>query len=628
MINLSDSLLASLTWINWIELAVALALFLGPGFGLLTFFPDRHRFTLMQSIGLSFGLSLSLWSALLAWLYVAQIALNPAIELALLSAGWLVGLLRTWPQLRLRQISCGAWIKRNASEIALAGVLCIAAIAGLVALRHSFAGLGSDSYHQTLIVQMIVESGMLPANFEPYAPLVTFMYHFGFHGLAAAMIWLTGLKSVVMVPILGQILMAAAALSVAFFTQVAFRNREATLASAAIVGLASVFPAYLVNWGRDTELAGLVLLPLFLGLIWYWVKADFPWAPIPLIGVLAAGIALTHYRVVLMAALGALVFFGSALVRRPDRQIFKLGLVQQFVAVAIAGLLIAPWLWHIFSARQQGYPIDVGNPGPTFFSLDRLGGALNYPTNNVLIALALLAVALGIWRRESVIIALSTWTALMLFLSLPWLASVFMDTVSVVMCLFFPAGVAISWIVVLIDRPGLRWRATRWAALALLAILCIRGIVGIIYIVDSDLNYVRADDLRAMEWIQIHTPRSARFMVNTFHWDFQSTFVTGSDAGYWLPLLTGRSSVLVPVIYSFERSDLPDLNEQLVALDRLEGHLTTPEAMAMLEREGVTYVYIGQRGGPIVAQELLHSQEFKLEFQSGSVYVFSFSGAN
>jgi hypothetical protein len=62
-------------------------------------------------------------------------------------------------------------------------------------------------------------------------------------------------------------------------------------------------------------------------------------------------------------------------------------------------------------------------------------------------------------------------------------------------------------------------------------------------------------------------------------------------------------------------------------LDQLGGHLTSPEALALLQRAGITHVYAGQRGGPIVVEELLRSPAFVLDYQQDAIYVFRFLGA-
>lgn len=172
-----------------------------------------------------------------------------------------------------------------------------------------------------------------------------------------------------------------------------------------------------------------------------------------------------------------------------------------------------------------------------------------------------------------------------------------------------------------------RGPAMRWVMSAGLIGLAVWGAVSIANIVETNAPYVQADDLPAMDWIRNNTPASARFMVNTFHFDFSDDYVLGSDAGYWLPLLAGRATITAPMTYTAERAASPDFLQRLVAFNRLNGNLNTPEAMALLQKEGITHVYVGQRGGPIAAAELMKSPNFKLVYQSGSAYVFELVNA-
>ena len=211
----------------------------------------------------------------------------------------------------------------------------------------------------------------------------------------------------------------------------------------------------------------------------------------------------------------------------------------------------------------------------------------------------------------------------MVLLSTPRFAGAFMDTISVVISLYLPASVAIGWMIAaIVDRWAGRLRSLRWVARVGLAGLSLWGAAAIGSIVEPGAAYVGPDDLPAMDWIQANTPASARFMVNTFHWDFLPNYVIGSDAGYWLPLLAGRATVTAPMIYLSERSTSPEVFDRLSALDRLGGQLTSPEALALLRREGITHVYIGQRGGPISVVELEGSPYFRLVYRHNEVYVF------
>jgi hypothetical protein len=614
--------LISLSLADWAKLVTALWLFLGPGYGLLSYYPKRGQFDSTQTIAISFSLSIALWAIMLAWLHGLGIALAPVGAFVILSSGWILGLLRTRPWLRLSPSLLTEAVRGDRSRIALWAILLISALMGIWALRNSVVGPGSDSYHHTLITRMIVDRGMLPDGFQPYAPIVTFTYHFGFHGLAAAISWLTGLSPVTIVPILAQILVAAAALSAAFFAQVTTRSRSVATIAAGIAGLVAVYPSYFINWGRYTQLTGLVILPVLLALLWMWVDSRAERILAPFIGVLAGGLALAHYRVAIMAIIGGAIIVGlNGLSRWHGWIVWRQATWRLVVSASIAGSLTLPWILQLLGAQSQGYRIDLGAPAAAYFSLERASVA--YSTNDILIGLTIVAVILGWTRRERVVIVLSLWALAMLILSTPRFAATLMDTVTVIISLYFPVSVAIGWaLAVILDWLDTRVSLLRWGVQAGLVTLLAWGAAGIGSIVDPRGLYVQPDDLPAVEWIQSHTPVSSYFMVNTFHWDFLPTFVIGPDAGYWLPLLAGRRTVTAPMIYSNERSSSPDFADRLAALDRLGGNLTSPEALALLRREGITHVYIGQRGGLISAEELIKSPHFKLVYKNNAVHVF------
>src|SRR5205823_14505829 len=122
--------------------------------------------------------------------------------------------------------------------------------------------LGADTYHHTLIAGLLVERGGLPANYEPYAPIRSFAYHFAFHSLVAWLHWWTGAGIGELVGLAGHLVNAAVALGVAFFVLRALGDGLVALLAAWLVALLCVFPAYFANWGRFTQASGLLLLPV------------------------------------------------------------------------------------------------------------------------------------------------------------------------------------------------------------------------------------------------------------------------------------------------------------------------------------------------------------------------------
>jgi hypothetical protein len=608
---------------QWFKLFVAGILFIGPGYALLSFVPFKDRFNKTDQMLLSFAFSVGFWAVLLAWLQWTGASLNAAWTLAIFLIGWGVGLVRNRPW----KIGCSliGQLFGDLNQISLWVALSISLMVGLYSIRHVVVGLGSDSYHHTLITQMLVDQGKIPTNYLPYAPIITFSYHYGFHALAAAIVWLTGIPTRLVVPILGQILVPLSGLSVAFFAFQVIGKRIAGTIGAAITALAAVFPFYMLNWGRDTQILGLTLLPVFLGLVWLWRKEDFRSSFIPWLALSAAGISLAHYRVTLMAILAVMLLFFLELVYYPT-ELKQIGVRLREWAMVASGVLflVGPWMLHVYLSHRQGYPVNIGTVDGSFFSITRLGQpALDYPTNFVLLTLACIALISGWILHDRFIIWLTLWTAIMLLLSRPPFAGQFMDTVSVLISLYIPLAVAVGWLFAKVlehvPTSGVWLKA---AILALSSAYLLWSATNIPKYIDPAGAYVTREDLAAADWIRANTPPNAYFMVNTINFSFSPKFIIGPDAGYWLPLLAGRRTVTLPMTFQIERFSQPNVLDQLVNLHHLAGYLTTSDALNLMRADGIYYIFLGQKGGMISAEQLSGSADYKMVYHQSATYVF------
>lgn len=586
--------------------------------------PRTFRLNRIQSILLAYCLSLSFWAVLLAWLHQFRIPLGPVSSGSILVSGWVLG---WFLRRKLRQSTARTAIQP--AQIALGALFLLLAGAGLWTLKDIVVGTGSDSYHHTLITQIISERGLVPDDFKPYAPIESFSYHFGFHGFTALLVWLTGCPPVVLVPILGALISALAVLGVGFFAQITTRSPTAAVASVAVAGLLSIFPFFMINWGRFTQLTGLLVLSVLLGMAWCWLESGAVMAAVPMIALLATGLALSHYRVTLMAAAGIAVMAVLSLWspgRRPTWQVCK-DLAARLSCCALGAMILgAPWLWHLLRHRSRGFPVIEGRGGASFFQLGRLGPfVLHYPTNWLVLALAGTALILGCWKRDRLVLALTAWCLLLYALSLPARTGMYLDTISLVASSYLPLAILIGWgIAIVFEALAARWKAVVWAGWIGLAGASLWGAYSIGTMITAPAAYVQQEDLPAMDWIRNNIPPSARFMVNTYHWDFFPEWVVGADSGYWVPLLAGRETVTMPMLYSGERVSSPDIPARLTALDRMASRLPTPEGLRLLARERISHVFLGKRGGPISAAELQSSAHFKQLYDRDGVYVFQF----
>ena len=221
------------------------------------------------------------------------------------------------------------------------------------------------------------------------------------------------------------------------------------------------------------------------------------------------------------------------------------------------------------------------------------------------------------------------WTLVLLVGSNRKLLSGSMDTVSTVISLYIPFSIVIGWGIAQMRRKAWGYLSHPWRALSIgvLVSTLLMGLMPRLAPPGSEAQYVQPEDLVAAAWIKDNLPEGSRFAVNSLNFSYNPEYIIGSDAGYWLPLLTGRQTITLPMVYTLERLRQADRHRQLVEFHKLEGHLSTPTGVSTLRRLGLTHVYIGKRGGWINPEELKHSPDFILVFEFEGTYVFALANS-
>ncbi len=249
-----------------LRVAALAGLYLLPGLALLRLlWPPAHALTLPARLALALGLSAALPPLLLLLFHIIRLPWGAG-------ATWVYLLLSlvVWLGLAIRDRRLG---KRssisdlqflisniNGASLALLGICLAALLVRLYVVRELPVGLLGDSYHHTLIAQLLVDNRGLFSSWQPYAPLSTFTYHFGFHANVAFVHYVTGLDLPQSLIWTGQI-MNAMPVPLVFALMLALGGRPwAGVWAALIVGFASPLPAYFVNWGRYTQLTGQVMM--------------------------------------------------------------------------------------------------------------------------------------------------------------------------------------------------------------------------------------------------------------------------------------------------------------------------------------------------------------------------------
>ena len=568
----------------------------------------------------------------------------------------------------------GAWSRGRTHYLLLALVFAVSLAVRLWAIRDLSIPMWGDSLHHSWLARLVAERGQVPDSYYPYFPLDSATYHFGYHAMVAFFHWITGLTVLNSVLIFSQVLNALSALTVYLLCLRLTRSRVAALLSALVVGLISLMPAYYVNWGRYTQLAGQVVLPVAAFLSIEAIEKRRP-AYLALASVSASGLFLIHYRVILfylafMAAYLAwralaprvgMSFFtaenaenaemtkeksavsaisavsnrsnapgGHPPMLRPSRPLSVLGDLAWMAGVGVAALALAfPRVWYLAASLPRG-EASVPQLAPEAWDQWMSGynalGDVSFYLSWPLLALASLAFFWAVLRRDSVGAIMGAWVALLFLMANAERVGLgrgaWLNNFAVLIALYLPASVLIGWLGArTFYLAGRAWKAAPYPLAGLVVAAGLWGGWGMTGILDGQYMLATPADQRAFAWISRNTPQDARFLINYF-FAYGGRFVVGSDGGWWIPYVTGREANVPPILYGAESSPGKDYAARTNALARsLEKDLYTRDGLVLMREEGITHVYVGEKGGFLDPSKLA-SAGHQPVYRDGPVWVF------
>ncbi len=587
-----------------------------------------EKLALASATGLALYPILFLWTHLFGWNWGAWYAWLPPV----LSLAWLLWRRRGSPK----------FTKLSRSLIPNPQFLIFFALllSRLWPLRTLAAPMFGDGYQHALITQLLLDNGGLFSSWQPYAPLTTFTYHFGFHASSAVFAWATGLSAMKSVLWMGQLLNVLAVLVLyPLANRLSGGRKWAGLAALALAGLAAPMPAFYTNWGRYTQLAGQAIL-----MAWVFFALEMFAAPkregrLDVLGaLLLGGLALSHYRVLIFA----IVFVAAYWLVHVWEAGLKQAAARTFWAGIGGAVLFLPRFWQVFGggilvivgAQLATAPAAVDAATEAYNQFGELSAYLP----GWVWALSGIALVYAAWKRERKMLVVGGWAGLLLLVANPgWLGlpgTGAVNNFTILIAAYIPAGLLVGWGVSRFEDKIRTLRIAtpaRWAAFAGLGAVTLWGMVSQTgYVTPAGYALVTRPDERAAHWIQENLPEDAFILVNAFPAGGGQT-AAGSDAGWYLPLLAHRRVTLPPFIYISEQAETPAYRGQVVALTNAlvtEG-AAHPDTLAMLRALGVTHVYIGQlhgrvnySGPSLDADVLLASPAFGLVYHADGVWVF------
>lgn len=600
------------------SLCAALLVLVLPGYALLAWRPEPQK-DLLQRLALALGLSLALTALLALTFFEFHWPLSGRGVLVFYAvlgvtalAGWLVN--RPFP-------------RPDSRAIAL-----VALFGALIAWRFfQVRGLAFppwvDAPHHVLIIRKVMETGILPADLNPYLP-VTFYYHFGFHVVTALFAGISGLPLEKAALGMGQILNAAISLSVYALGRAVWNDPRRAGVAALLSALVSQMPAYYATWGRYTLISGLVLLPLALAALLENRESGRDFFKMIFLMILVAGTVLAHYFAGFLLLLFVLVFFGEGI----GWACAGKSRWGQVLTAPLAGLwgglaLIAPWLLTIRSSAEKYVGVALAPSGQSMDQIyfqgyvEYLFHLLGPWRNYFLLAGALVGCFWAL--RDSRLRAIAVWGLILSLGILSWGFRLFPfrpDHFAII--LFLPACLTVSHgafeILARFESTG-KGKRVKKIGLMILGLFCLWGLVETAMIIRPVTVFAGRDDLRALRWIKEKTPPESRFLINVTPWEWN--LYRGTDGGWWITPLTGRWTSLPPLLYGFgEKELIEEVNRR--AVETLQTSPGEFNWWRLIREEGITHIYSHSGSETLSPESLLICPGLKMEYHDGQVYIF------
>ncbi len=418
------------------------------------------------------------------------------------------------------------------------------------------------------------------------------------------------------------------------------------------VGLLSYLPAIYTNWGRYAQLAGQTILPALIYILIdlfdknrHSIKENkFKYRVFFVSALLLGGMTLTHYRMpIFLATIIFLLFlFYHFNYRSSIREMFKSVYTLSLVMI-LSAILLIPWIPRIIGSNLSEAALTSSTPtDPLTWLIPHVKQWKDLSTLIPIFVIVIFIVSLffAILKKKWILLIYIFWPVLLMLyligalIQLP-LANL-LEGFAIMILVYIPISLVIGWFIGQIKVWIGETHNNVYTPLSIILtiILCFIGInIQSSTLTPQTTAIVTHPDLKAMEWIRNNTPEGALFLVegHIVHYGYSAV---GTDAGWWIPLLTERRNTMPPQYAMVnEESNQPDHREMIVGLvDYLNRKdAGTPASVEYLCNLGITHAYVGQgRGRTGAGVDQLFSpieftrnpQSFQMIYHQDRVYIY------
>ena len=399
-------------------------------------------------------------------------------------------------------------------------------------------------------------------------------------------------------------------------------------------------PSQFVNWGRFTQLDGQMLLPIVLVLYLALIETRTSRYRLLLLTMLSfAGLFFVHYRIFIFAIFLAAILWGWAMWRPAFGQSRWRLLRESSLLAGGWVILLLPWLWRL----AMGFGGTTAVVYASGFDKSLYGNYFGFATHELLDfgmygylwALAGLGAIWGLWKRNAMAIAVLLW-AISIFaaanLNLINFTPLYSNLI-VIIAIYLPLAVLcgyligemVKWIGSRVDFTN-RIKNGRYPFVTAGLLVALLGIgVGSVQrdlrLVAPENIFLRTEDVAAIDWIQQEIPQDALFYVATSFW--MPIVAHGLDAGYFLPLVAGRQTIIPLQNYSSDGTleYRNFINQRLLDLGAATDAQTLWQTMRAYD---ITHIYIGKRPTDLSPQLFWDDPaHFELLYDKDGVWIFA-----
>ncbi len=419
-------------------------------------------------------------------------------------------------------------------EVKVAGHLILMSCIGLgliliirlAFLRYILLPPYTDSPVHYQIIREILTPGSTHRSMLSFNNLLGDYYHYGFHSMAAWLVSVSGTSPLVIMPLLGQLSLVIAVVSIMALVQAVTGNWSAASMAGLFTGIGWSMPAYAANWGKYPAMIALAVFPAYMAYLEYLLIGKRRWSQIAWALALTLGIGLIHTRIAVLIFLA-----GMSYVLTQRFEASKQITLAQGTRIAILYWITLAPLYVIVANFYRDIPILI---------LLILASPFAFHYNSKL--------SIGIFFFSFFIELIG-----LVQRFLPELVPTLLNEEFIEISLYIPfsilGGLGIAGFILKMKNKILLQRLIPAASVG---IMTVHLFTGITLVPDPCCELYTEDDQEAFRWIEGTTTDHGLVLTSAFNEDNQ---FFGTDAGIWLFPLIGVQTNKLPYDISWAATD-------------------------------------------------------------------------